>query len=451
MNLPDTLATFIQEKMSEYRIPGVSIGILLDNEIQILPFGITSIDNPLPVNEETLFQIGSNTKTMTATVLMLLAEQGELDLDAPIRAVLPDFRVQDETASHNATIRNLLTHSTGWIGDHFIDTGQGADAVMAYVASMAELPQLAPHGFAFSYNNSAFAVAGRVIEVVTNQPYEQAMQQMLFEPLGMGNSFFEAADVMVRRFAVGHQILADEPVTVGTPWPLPRAMYAAGAVTADAKDMLAYAQFYLEPGVTRDGKQHLTGASMDALWAPQFSTGSSRGSVAHSWFVRDEAGVRSYSHGGATVGQMSAFKIIPDKQFAFVSLTNGSSGGLFNQELEGFLLKEFCQIEEPEPALIDFTAEDLTELVGRYVRPMVDLELSLNDGKLIGQVIPKQGFPTKDTPPQPPPPLHEYGLLANGDLMALDGPFKGAQLQILRQDDGRIGWIRGSMRLHRKE
>lgn len=451
MNLPNTLSTFIQEKMTEHRIPGVSVGILHGNETQILPFGVTSIKNPLPVTEETLFQIGSNTKTMTATVMMLLAEQGKLDLDATIRAVLPDFRVEDEATSRDATIRHLLTHSTGWVGDHFIDTGRGADAVAAYVASMADLPQLAPQGFAFSYNNSAFAVAGRVIEVVTNQSYEQAMREMLFEPLGMNNSFFEAADVMVRRFAVGHQILPDEPVTVGTPWPLPRAMYAAGAVAADAIDMLTYAQFYLDLGITHSGEQHLSKASTDVLWTPQFSTQSSRGSVAHSWFVRDEAGVTSYSHGGATVGQMSAFKIIPDKQFAFVSLTNGSSGGLFNQELEGFLLKELCQIEEPEPALVKFTDEDLAELAGRYSRPMVDIELSVDEGKLIGQVTPKQGFPTKETPPRPPLPPHEYGLLANGDLRALDGPIKGAQLQILRQEDGRIGWIRGSMRLHRKE
>lgn len=451
MNLPSTLNTFVEEKMTEHRIPGVSIGILQNNEREILTFGVTSVDNPLPVTDDTLFQIGSNTKPMTATVMMLLAEQGKLDLGAPIRTILPDFRVQDEFVSASATIRQLLTHSTGWVGDHFIDTGAGDDAIESYIASMADLPQLAPPDFAFSYNNAAFAVAGGVIEAVTEQKYDSVMREMLFEPLGMRNSFFEAADVMVRRFAVGHQILPDEPVKVGTPWPLPRAMYAAGAVAADANDMLTYAQFYLDQGKTAAGIQHLSAANMGALWTPQFDTNSSRGSVAHSWFVRDEGGVNSYSHGGATVGQMSAFKIIPDKGFAFTSLTNGSTGGLFNQELERYLLDEFCDLNGAESETVEFTSDQLDELAGKYSRPMVDIELTVSDGKLMGQFIPKQGFPTKETPPYPPTPVHEYGLLATGDLMALHGPFKGAQLQVLRQDDGSIGWIRGSMRLHRKQ
>ena len=451
MQIPDVVVRFVEEKMAEHRVPGVSVGLLLGEETAVSGYGLTSIDNPLPVTTNTLFQIGSNTKTMTATLLMLLAENGRLTLDTPIQKVLPDFRVQDETVSATATIRHLLTHSTGWVGDHFIDTGAGADAKAKYVASMADLPQLVPPGFAFSYNNSAFAVAGRLIEVITDMAYEAAMQKMLFAPLEMHHSFFDMADVMVRRFVVGHDVRPDEPTKVASPWPLPRAMYSVGAVTATAEDMLTYARFYLNGGKTKSGAQLLSPEAIKMMWMPQLDTASSSGAIAHSWFVQDEAGLTSYSHGGSTVGQRAAFKIVPAKQFAYVSLTNGSSGALFNRDLEDFLLREFCSINRPEPEMIMPSLEQLEALIGRYTRPMVDIELSLQDGQLMGQLIPKQGFPTADVPPEPPSPLFRCGVMPNGDLLALDGPAKGSQGQILRRADGSIGWLRFGLRLHQKE
>ena len=371
MNIPSSLISFVEEKMAEHRIPGVSLGLLLADETHVLNFGVTSVDNPLPVTDETLFQVGSNTKVMTATIMMMLAEAGRLDLDAPIRAILPDFEVADETVAAAATIRQLVTHSTGWIGDHFIETGAGADAAAIYVRSMADLPQLAPPNFAFSYNNSAFAVAGHIIEVVTGQSYATVMQEMLFEPLGMSNSLFDAGDVMLRRFAVGHNISPGEPVAVAGPWPLPKAMYAAGAVAATAHDMLIFARFYLDNGRTHAGEQLLSSAGMKAMWTPQFATGAGSKAVCHSWFAEeefteDEDGVLTYSHGGATVGQMSAFKVVPEKNFAFTSLTNGSTGSQFNGEIEKQILAEFCAIRHTEPQTVESSAEQLVELVGLY-------------------------------------------------------------------------------------
>ncbi len=450
MTLPHQVSQFIEEKMAEYHIPGISVGILHQGNVTVQGFGITSVDNPLPVTPETLFQVGSNTKTMTATVLMILAENGRLDLNAPIREILPDFKVQDPTISATATVRQLLTHSTGWVGDHFIETGAGADAKEKYVQSMADLPQLVPPDFAFSYNNSAFVVAGLIIEKVTGMLYETAVQQLLFEPLGMKNSFFDMADVMIRRFAVGHHIMPDNTISVASPWPLPRALYSAGAVTASAHDMLTYAQFYLYNGKANSGQQLLSPTAIERLWTPLFAASSASGSVAHSWFVQDEAGFKSYSHGGATVGQFSAFKIVPEKQFTFVSFTNGGIGRRFNLELEQLLLTHYCQIQHKTSTLINASPEQLAELVGLYQRPMDDFEFSLVDGQLTGQVIPKQGFPTKETPPQPPSPLFPCTLISDKEFMALDGPMKGAEGQILRREDGSIGWLRFGKRLHEK-
>lgn len=95
---------------------------------------------------DTLFQVGSITKIFTGTVVLRLVEQGKLRLDAPVREVLPGFRVQDETASQGATVRTLLTHMGGWEGDLFENPGDGDDALARMVERMAALEQKSSSG-----------------------------------------------------------------------------------------------------------------------------------------------------------------------------------------------------------------------------------------------------------------------------------------------------------------
>ncbi|MGD8490961.1 MAG: serine hydrolase domain-containing protein, partial [Anaerolineae bacterium] len=177
--------------MSRTQVPGVALGLLHDGAIQTAGFGVTSVENPLPVTGETLFQFGSITKTFVGTAVMRLVERDQIDLDATVRTYLPHFRVRDPDASARATIRHLLTHIGGWAGDLFRDTGAGDDALARYVADMAELPQLAPLNTHWSYNNAGFSLLGRILEVVTGQTCEQAIRDLVLDPLDMAHAFFE--------------------------------------------------------------------------------------------------------------------------------------------------------------------------------------------------------------------------------------------------------------------
>lgn len=434
--------------MDEYRVPGVAVGLLHEGERYTAGFGVTNVNHPLEVTGGTLFQIGSITKTMTATVLMMLAQAGEVDLDAPVRQYLPTFRVQDEEASAGVTVRNLLTHSAGWVGDFFEDTGAGEKAIERYVALMAGLQQLAPLGRAFSYNNSAFSVAGLVVEKVTGRPYEQAMKELLFDPLGMADSYFYAGDVMVHRFAVGHEVLPDDEVHVAKPWPLPRATYAAGGVVCSVDDLLTYAQFYLDGGKTSEGRRLLSAEAMQTLWAPQLETGEASRRVAHSWFVKEEDGIRIYQHGGGTKGQVSIFNVVPQKQFALVLFTNANRGGLLNEDVVHWALEAYCGVKHEDPQPVEASEEYLSEAVGLYRRPFADLELRLEQGQLRAHVTYRQSFPSKEATPPPPLPPISVGILENGNLLALDGHVKGAQGQIVRDEEGAVGWVRFGGRLY---
>src|SRR5512141_102047 len=108
---------FVENLVKKTGLPGCSMGILHQGQIKTEGFGVSNIEKKSPVSGETLFQIGSITKTFTATLAMKLVEEGKLDLHATVRSYLPDFRVADETVSAMVTPAHLLTHTAGWDGD----------------------------------------------------------------------------------------------------------------------------------------------------------------------------------------------------------------------------------------------------------------------------------------------------------------------------------------------
>ncbi|MGH3671505.1 MAG: serine hydrolase domain-containing protein, partial [Pseudonocardiaceae bacterium] len=124
----------IQAAMAAYAIPGVAVGVLDRGTEYVRGFGVTDVDHPVAVDGDTLFRIGSSTKTFTGTTVMRLLEQGKLDLGAPVQAYLPEFRTADATVASRVTVHQLLNHTAGWLGDYFQDFGAGDEAVTRYVA-----------------------------------------------------------------------------------------------------------------------------------------------------------------------------------------------------------------------------------------------------------------------------------------------------------------------------
>ncbi|MCB0159449.1 MAG: beta-lactamase family protein, partial [Caldilineaceae bacterium] len=322
----DNLQGEIAARMAEHDVPGAAVGVYVDGLTLTAGLGVTNVDHPLLVTPQTFFQIGSITKTFMGTLTMQLVEQGKLDLDAPVRTYLPDFAVADEAAAAGATMRTLLTHNAGWVGDFFIDTGDGADACTRYVVRMADLAQLAPQGAHYSYNNASFGVLGAIIETVTEEPFEDVLQRLLIEPLGLQEWVIHPTDVMTKRFAVGHRA-GDDGIAVATPWPLPRCTRPAGGIITTVGDLLTYARFHLREGVTDDGTRLLTPASIAAMRTPQTRVWGDDEAIGLTWFIDRRDGVTVYSHGGGTVGQISLLATIPERNFALAVFTNGQSGG----------------------------------------------------------------------------------------------------------------------------
>ncbi len=449
-DLFEQLSSYVKSEMDRLKVPGVALGIQFDGNEYTAGFGVTSVTNPLQVDTDTLFQIGSITKTFTATVAMQLVEQGKLDLDAPIRTYLPDLKLSSEETAANVTMRHIFNHTGGWVGDYFDDAGPGDDARALIVERMVNLPQLMPLGKFFSYNNSGYYIAGRVIEVVTGLTYEQAIHQMIFEPLGMTKSFLFPEDVMVHRFSVGH-VMKEEKLEVAQPWGLTRATYPAGAIASSVRDQLTYARFQMGDGTTPSGERLLQRSSMDEMQSPSTPAGSGAGAVGISWMVKDIGGVRTIGHTGGTNGQLSLFRMVPSRGFAISVLTNTYTGTeLFGNALK-WALEHYLGIVETYAPEMEKSVADLEEYAGRYTAALSDIEISIESGQLKLQSKPKGGFPRADSKPGPTPPPTRISLREGEQILALDAPFKGGQGEFLRDESGRIAWMRFGSRMARRQ
>ena len=433
MALFEDVRAAVEAAVEETATPGTAVGLFHDGEEQTAGFGVTSVENPLEVTPQTLFQIGSITKTVTGTVAMILVERGELDLDAPVRRYLPTLALADDGVAARVTMRHLLTHTAGWVGDYFSDHGAGDDALEGIVGDLPRLPQLTPLGEVWSYNNAGFYIAGRVLEVVGGEPYERLVHRLLLEPLGLEESFFFTEDVMTRRFAVGHHRGEDGPPTVARPWAIGRAHHSAGGISSTVADLLRYGRFHLS-----DGEGILTRASLEAMQRPHIAAAPIFGAVGLTWGIDDATGVQLVHHGGGTNGQVAHLSFAPASQTVLVVLTNSQRGG---EVVQAALDRVVEALGGRKPERISVVL-DPAEYLGTYRSPLLDAELASTDGGLQLIITSRGGFPTEESPPMPSPPPVAVEFFERDRLFIPEGPGEGTEAEFLRGPDGRIAWLR---------
>jgi CubicO group peptidase (beta-lactamase class C family) len=435
------------QRMEETGVPGAAIGVLADGKVETTGLGVTSIEHPLDVDADTLFQIGSITKTFTGTAAMRLAERGDLDLDTPVHTYLPELRLADADAAERVTMRQLLTHTAGWVGDYFDDLGRGEDALSRMVATMAELPQLTPLGELWSYNNMAFNLAGRVLEAIEQRPFETLVRDLVLDPLGLERTFFFADEVMTHRFAVGHVEDDDRRTIVARPWPIGRTAHPAGGLTSTVGDLLGYARLHVGDGTAASGERLLTPESLALMRTAQVELTDTE-AMGLSWMLRIVDGRQTVGHGGATNGQTALLTLVPDSAFAVVVLTNHALGGQLLQDVTKRALRDSLGLEDPEPHALRRSSEELEEYVGRYTAALTEYRLEAENGILVAEMTYKGGFPKRDSPPWPSPPPAPIAFYGDDLVFVREGRFKGAKGRFLRDVEGRVAWLRMGSRLH---
>jgi CubicO group peptidase (beta-lactamase class C family) len=436
------LEDFTRTAMIEHHVPGVSIGLIVNGVEHYVSLGVTSITNPLPVTVDTLFQIGSTTKTFTATTAMKLVEDGLLELDAPVRKYIPDFRVKDEDVSARVTVRHLMTHTSGWFGDFELDTGDDSNALELYVQAMAELPQITPMDALMSYSNSAFVLLGRVLEVVSGKTLDVLMRETVLEPLALNDSVLWAHEAITKRTAIGHKQNDDDQTEVIPVWRLSRATNADGGLVASARDQMRYARFQMG----QLGDAPINAASRLEMQTPRVSA-SGHEFIGLCWFLedmqhRDGHSVRTVRHGGSVPGFQSHFWFAPQENFAFSCQTNAESGMALNTLVTAWVLEHLLNIPPRKQEAIAVSPAQLEAFTGWYSvptgKPDEGLEVARDGDALTLRV----DVPTFNLV-LPAVPLK---IISPSACVVLEGPMASMTLDFVASD-GELRYLRAGGRI----
>ncbi len=338
----------------EFEVPGASLAIWHKGRLTTCATGVINMSTAVAATPAAIFQIGSITKLLTATLVMQLVEEGRLRLDDPVRRHLPDFSLQSVDAARVITVRQLLTHTSGIDGDFFENTGLGEDKVARYVDACRVLPTLHPPGELFSYCNVGFNLLGRIVELQRGTTWETALGRGVCSRLG-DNSFVRYPhDTPKYRTAIGHvRAKPTDPLSM-TPNPyLALSSAPAGSVVyASATDLILFARTLLDNGLSPTGEQVLSRATIEQMLTPQMRlpSGSLADAFGLAFMLFDWDGVRVVGHDGATTGQNAYLRLVPGKGTAVALLTNGGFPAELFHALFGEIFGELLGIH-PTPRL----------------------------------------------------------------------------------------------------
>ncbi|MET7795964.1 serine hydrolase domain-containing protein [Streptomyces decoyicus] len=349
----------LDELLAAHHVPGAALAVLADGGIHELASGVLHTRTRVEVTTDSVFQIGSVSKGYTAALVMLLADAGKLDLDAPVVGVLPDFAVADAEATKTITPRQLLNHTSGIEGDFVSDTGRGDDCLARYVDGARNVGLTNPPGATMSYSSTAYNILGRIVEVLTGRTWDEALRELLCAPLGLEHTMTLPEEVLRFRAAMGHM---GEPGEAPVPTPLwnmlPRSAGPYGGICATAADVARFARLFIDGGTAPDGTRVLSAEAVEAMLKREVEMPDQWFLGAHwglGWGLFEWDGMRGFGHDGSTFGQLAYLRALPEAGIAVALLTNGGAAAPkvfetlcreLTAELAGVSMPEFGPAEE---------------------------------------------------------------------------------------------------------
>ncbi|MGE5704065.1 MAG: serine hydrolase, partial [Clostridia bacterium] len=275
-----TFEQYAQKRLEEAKVPGVIVSLAHEGKpFYEKTFGYRDKEAKAPINADTIFGIGSVTKSLTCVAVMQLQEAGKLSVHDPVVKYLPEFRTPDEGHTKAVTIHHFMTHTLGlpplsslfpamlrsmendpaaeelrsmpvFAGLQPIDT---YEQLMDYIASL-EIELLGPPGTQFSYSNDAYGLLGAIIERASGQPYEQYVQEHILAPLGMDRSIFTLeqleGDANITMIYSSRTTDEEKEVYAAPIWWDSPSMRAAGFLKSSAADMLKFVELFRVGGIS---------------------------------------------------------------------------------------------------------------------------------------------------------------------------------------------------------
>ena len=327
---------YVQQVMHDWRVPGLSMAIVQNGKVVLARgYGVRELGKSDKVDADTLFDIGSNSKAFTVAALGTLVSAGKLEWDTPVVDGLEDFKLESPYVTRNVTLRDLLTHRTG-----YCDPGAAwytSDASDIVRRMRFQKPE---YGFrtTFCYNNVQYLAASRFIPAITGKGWNDYVAAHLFRPLGMDRTVStEAGVAATSNAAAPHAMLDGKTAVMHRYWPHNMDVFAAvGGIWSSANDMARWMQMLLADG-NYDGRTVLDPDVVDAMMTPRMliQSGTGVGDEIRAWmpdgtfytyglglFVQDDHGHKVVWHAGDIDGMASAMVLVPDAQLGITVMEN---------------------------------------------------------------------------------------------------------------------------------
>ena len=331
------MQAFVESSIEELGIPGAAIALIDDGKIVYQGgLGIRELGKPERVDENTLFMAASNTKGMTTLLLSELVDEGKIKWDEPVIDVYPSFKLGDPETTKKVLIKNLICACTGlprqdleWIFEFKSATPESTLALLGTMQPTSKF------GEVFQYSNLMAAAAGYVGAHLVypdrelGAAYDLAMQEKIFDPIGMKSTTFDYARGLAGNHASPHGDDVDGKPSVGEMafnYSIVPAR-PAGGVWTSAADLIRYVQLELRLGKLPNGKQLVSAENLLVRRAPQIAVGEDV-TYGMGLVVDHKYGVPVVSHGGSMAGFKSDLYFLPDSGIGAVLLTNSDNGGM---------------------------------------------------------------------------------------------------------------------------
>ncbi|WP_394613156.1 serine hydrolase domain-containing protein [Lentzea sp. JNUCC 0626] len=356
--------------ITQHNIVGAQVAVLHNGEVTQTAAGVLNNVTNEEVTTESAFQIGSITKIWTATLVVQLVNEGLLDLDQPVRNVLPNFKLANENVARTITPRHLLTHTGGFDGDLWFDTGNGDDKVEKYVDLMADARQVVEPGELYTYCNSGFVVLGRIVEVLRGKPFHEVVRERIADERDLKTVATTFAEYENQKIATGHigkeRTPADKYLTEA-------AAPAGTALAMCARDLVEFAGLHIE-------SDEFAAMQEVQLTLPNFGSGGKQGL---GWVVQTYAdGRKGLAHTGSTLGFEASLRVIPEAGLAIAVLTNGGESLPLVRAVHEKVLGDKVGIKPnplPTPPLVPVPV-DVEKVVGVYRSAGLEAHVTEGDG-----------------------------------------------------------------------
>ncbi|HZB45809.1 MAG TPA: serine hydrolase domain-containing protein [Pyrinomonadaceae bacterium] len=362
----DEVDDYVREQMRRRHVPGLALAVVRDGKlVKARGYGLASVELNVPVRVETVFEIGSVTKQITAAAVMLLAEEGKLGLDDPLGKHLPGT----PDAWGAITVRHLLTHTsglknyTGLRGFELTERLKRED----FIRLVAAHPLAFAPGDAHAYGNTNYSLLGYVVEAVSGRPYWQFVTERIFKPLGMNATRDRDPHHLIPNRAVGYEW--EDGRLVGRDYDLTD-VFSAGATVSTVLDLVKW-------DAALAGEKLLKKSSLEQVWTPTRLNDGTTHPYGLGWYVENVRGHGRVRHNGQTAGFAASIARYREKRVTVIVLTNlgtlGLAGrinqGVAKHYLPALSLKRLGEQTDPDPQTSTRLRSALAELLAGRVEP----------------------------------------------------------------------------------